>query len=103
MGILWCVNVGCADSSIIVANNSDCLIIDCYDGLTLQKYLPVNKKIKALFITHQHYDHFKGMDYLITNNYLIEYLIYSPYERRHGDSSVEYDEWNEFNSYASYY
>jgi len=105
MGNLWCINVGCADTSIIISDTGHCFMIDCYDGLTFKPYLPINKRIRALFITHQHYDHFKGMGYLIDNGYTVDYLIHSPYERRYGDNSVEYDEWQDFkkliNDFAS--
>jgi len=103
MGNLWCLNVGCADTSIIKTDSDDYFMIDCYDGLSYNPYLPNDKKIKALFITHQHYDHFQGMKYLIDEGYTIEYLIYSPYERRRGDNSVEYEEWQEFSEYANYF
>lgn len=103
MGTLWCVGVGCADTSIVLTDASDCFMIDCYDGLTFNPYLPSDRRIKALFITHQHYDHFRGMKYLIDNGYSLDYLIYSPYKRRRDDNSVEYDEWQEFNGYADYF
>jgi len=102
MSKLICLNVGCADTSIIQVG-SEIIMVDCYDGLTFQPYLPTNKNIKALFVTHQHYDHFQGMKYLIDGDYTIEYLIYSPYERRRDDNSVEYDEWQEFSGYADYF
>ena len=103
MGNLWCINVGCADTSIIISDTGHCFMIDCYDGLTFKPYLPINKRIRALFITHQHYDHFTGIKYLIDNGYSVEFLVYSPYERRYGDNSVEYDEWLEFNRYVDYF
>jgi len=65
--------------------------------------LPSSKQIRGLFITHQHYDHFLGMKYLKDNGYSIECLIYSPYERRYNDSSVQYEEWQEFSSYVNYF
>ena len=101
MAELICLNVGCADTSIIRTDN-EVILIDCYDGLTFKPCLPLNKNITALFITHQHYDHFKGIKYLIDNNYSVEYLIISPYQRRKGDNSVDYDEWQEFESYSKY-
>lgn len=103
MGNLWCLNVGCADTSIITTDGGDCFMIDCYNESVFKGYLPSNKLIKALFITHQHYDHFTGMEYLINNGYSVEYLIYSPYNRRQGDNSVQYDEWQEFNKYADHF
>lgn len=103
MGSLWCLNVGCADTSIINTDTGDFFMIDCYDDSIFKAYLPANMHIKALFITHQHYDHFKGMEYLINEGYIIDYLIYSPYERRYGDNSIEYDEWTDFNNYLAYF
>lgn len=96
---IWC-DVGCSDTSIIVSNG-DTFLIDASNNTSGFSYnLPANKKIKALFITHQHYDHFLGMSHLIDYGYQIEYLICSPYTRRHGDDSVELNEWNEFISLA---
>lgn len=102
MGEIHFLDVGCADMSIIKANNNTYLI-DCYSVEEFKYLLPTNKKIKALFVTHQHYDHFLGMKYLIENDYSIDYLLYSPYERRIRDNSVEYDEWQDFNSYVKHY
>lgn len=99
MGVLYHLEVGCADTSII-KTASETFIIDCYNIDQYTDLLPKDKNIKALFITHQHYDHFLGMNYLKENGYFIKYLIYSPYERRWGDSSVEYDEWQDFNNFV---
>jgi beta-lactamase superfamily II metal-dependent hydrolase len=54
-------------------------------------------------MTHQHSDHYSGLGYLKDEGYTIEYLIYSPYDRRYGDGSVTVEEWNEFNSYRDYF
>jgi beta-lactamase superfamily II metal-dependent hydrolase len=43
------------------------------------------------------------MNYLKDNKYEIEYLIYSPYERRYGDNSVEYQEWQDFQGYTEHF
>jgi beta-lactamase superfamily II metal-dependent hydrolase len=102
MGKLHFLAVGCGDTSII-KTSTETFMIDCYNIDQHTDLLPRNKYIKALFITHQHYDHFLGMEYLKDNNYSIEYLIYSPYDRRSGDNSVEYDEWKQFNNYAEYF
>ena len=103
MGTLFCLNVGCADTTVIKTDKNDYFMIDCYDYLVFKAYLPADKHIKALFITHQHYDHFKGMEDLIENRYTIDYLIYSPYDRRYGDNSVEYDEWQDFNTFSNHF
>lgn len=98
MGKFHFLSVGCADTTIIKSSNSTILIDCCSDIESHKDLLPSNKKLKAVFITHQHYDHFKGLQYLIDQNYDIEFFIYSPYERRYSDNSVEYDEWVSFNN-----
>ena len=40
----------------------------------------------------------RPLKYLKEHGYTVDYLIYSPYDRRYGDTSVTLDEWNEFNS-----
>lgn len=95
MGKLIDLNVGCANCSIIQSDGMT-FLIDCYGIDGHASYLPQDKKIKALFVTHQHYDHFDGMQFLYEKGYSIDCLVYSPYERRHGDNSVELDEWNKF-------
>jgi len=102
MGKTIFLDVGCADTSIMISG-SNYFMVDCYDPASYFQYLPKGKRITGLFITHQHRDHFSGMGYLADNGYSIDYLIYSPYERRRGDNSVEYDEWEEFNSYRHYF
>ena len=96
------LDVGCAVTSIS-ESNGDPLIVDCYSLIDYKHLLPSSKKIKAVFVTHQHYDHFLGLEYLKDNNYSIEYLIHSPYERRYSDNSVEYEEWNSFNSLVTHF
>ena len=90
------LNVGCANTTIIETSNYTILVDCCKRIESYTEFLPKNKKIKAIFITHQHYDHFDGLEYLINNNYEIEYFVYSPYERRYADNSVQYDEWQDF-------
>jgi beta-lactamase superfamily II metal-dependent hydrolase len=96
------LNVGCADTTII-ESKQDIIMIDCYDIESYKTLLPSNKKILAVFITHQHNDHFLGLEYLKTNGYIIERIYYSPYERRWGDNSVTADEWQNFNSLLNYF
>lgn len=102
MGTLYNLQVGCGDTSIIKTDSAT-FLIDCYNIDQHLNLLPRNKIIKALFITHQHYDHFLGMNYLKDNGYTIQYLIYSPYKRRNEDTSIKYDEWKEFNSLVKYF
>ena len=65
--------------------------------------LPGDKRIRGVFVTHQHEDHYSGLRYLKDRGYSIDFLIYSPYERRHNDHSVTIEEWNEFNGYVDYF
>ncbi len=102
MGVIYFLNVGCADTTII-KSNGDTIMIDCHKIEDYKSLLPTSKKIRALFITHQHYDHFLGMEYLKDSSYSIDYLIYSPYERRNNDNSIEYDEWKTFNQFVKYF
>lgn len=102
MGSLHFLDVGCADATIINTDTAT-FLIDCENIEKYNHLLPTSKKIKALFITHQHSDHYSGMKYLRDQKYELEYLIYSPYERRYGDTSVTVEEWNEFNDHQQYF
>lgn len=102
MGNLYNLNVGFGDSSIIISGAST-FLIDCHKIEDNAGLLPFNKRIKAVFITHQHRDHFSGLAYLMQKGYSVDFLIYSPYVRRYNDTSVEYDEWFEFSSYKTYF
>lgn len=97
MGKLHCLDVGCGDASVIVTDSAT-FLIDCHNIEYHAGKLPNSKKIRAVFITHQHRDHYSGLNYLFNNNYSIDYIIYSPYVRRRNDNSVSLEEWNEFNS-----
>lgn len=102
MGKLHHLNVGCADASVI-ATDTATFLIDCHNIENHVECLPANKRLRGVFITHQHHDHFSGLEYLRKNIYSIEFLIYSPYERRHGDNSVTLEEWNEFNDHKAFF
>jgi beta-lactamase superfamily II metal-dependent hydrolase len=102
MGALHFLDVGCADASVIITDTAT-FLIDCQDIGKYRRLLPASMTIKALFLTHQHSDHYSGLEYLRDNGYKIEYLIYSPYERRRGDTSITLDEWNEFNNHREYF
>lgn len=102
MGSLHCLNVGWGDATIITSINGT-FIIDCWKIEDYSTHLPADKKIRGAFITHQHRDHYLGLDYLKRNGYLIDFMIYSPYDRRRGDNSVTIEEWNEFNSLRDHF
>lgn len=87
MGSLHCLNVGCADASVI-KTDSGTFLVDCHNIEEHKTLLPSTKKLRGVFVTHQHRDHYSGLDYLYWQGYSIDCLIYSPYERRYDDSSV---------------
>jgi beta-lactamase superfamily II metal-dependent hydrolase len=102
MGSLHCLNVGCADASIIITNTST-FLVDCQDIGDYSNLLPSNKTLRAVFITHQHGDHYTGLEYLRDEGYAIQNLFYSPYERRYCDNSLTIEEWNEFKDHRDYF
>ncbi len=102
MGKLHHLNVGCADASIIKTSNAT-FLIDCHNIEDHSHLLPSQKNLRGVFITHQHEDHYSGLGYLRDRGYTIDHLIYSPYVRRSGDSSVTLDEWNEFKRFRDYF
>tara|TARA_R110002095_G_scaffold215097_1_gene208494 strand:+ start:469 stop:1236 length:768 start_codon:yes stop_codon:yes gene_type:complete len=102
MGKLHHLNVGCADCSVIQSSTAT-FLIDCHNIDQHTALLPKSKKLRGVFVTHQHYDHYSGLEYLRKNGYSLDYLIYSPYQRRYNDSSVTIDEWNEFKSHKDYF
>lgn len=102
MGKLHHLSVGCADASVIQTATAT-FLIDCYDIDKHAHLLPANKRLRGVFITHQHTDHFAGLSYLRKQGYSIDFLIYSPYERRYDDQSVRYEEWNDFNSHRDFF
>lgn len=95
------LKVGCADTTILCLG-SKIIMIDTYqsddsDKEDIVKRLP-GKKVDLLIITHQHYDHFLELEYLLEKDIDIAEIWGCPYSRRHGDLSVEYDEWNKYKS-----
>ncbi len=102
MGKLYCLDVGCADASIITTSTAT-FLVDCHNIGAYSHLLPASKRLAGVFITHQHEDHYSGLRYLKEAGYSIDYLIYSPYTRRQGDSSVSLDEWREFDSLKQHF
>lgn len=102
MGRLTHLNVGCADCSVITTS-ANTYLIDTHGIESHAHLLPSSKRIRGVFITHQHYDHFDGLRFLKSGGYSIDFLIYSPYERRQNDPSVQYEEWREFQSLKDYF
>ena len=102
MGKLHHLKVGCGDASVIVTD-TDTFLIDCHNIGDFSHLLPATKKLRGVFITHQHADHYSGLQYLKDEGYSIDFLVYSPYSRRRGDNSVTLDEWNEFNGLKDYF
>ena len=98
MGTAYFLNVGYGDASVITTDKG-VILVDCHDIESYSSLLPADKKIHTLFITHQHYDHFDGMEYLLNEGFTVDHLVYSPYVRTPNDTSVDYVEWNIFNSY----
>ena len=100
MGSLHCLNVGCSDATVIMTDSAT-FLVDCHNIGDYSNLLPANKNLRGVFITHQHHDHYSGLNYLWDNGYSIDCLIYSPYERRYADSSVSFEEWSEVRSNRS--
>ena len=102
MGSLHCLNVGCADASVIITDTAT-FLVDCHNIGEYSHLLPSKKRLRGVFITHQHEDHYSGLRYLTEEGFSIDHLIYCPYDRRRGDDSVTLEEWNEFNSFKDHF
>ena len=102
MGQLHCLNVGCADASVIVTPTAT-FLVDCHNISDHSHLLPASKRLRCVFVTHQHADHYSGLGYLKDKAFTIENLVYSPYDRRRGDASVTVEEWNEFAAYRDHF
>lgn len=73
MGSLICLNVGCADASVIISDSAT-FLVDCHNIGDYSQYLPSNKKLRGVFVTHQHSDHYSGLEYLRDEGYEIQHL-----------------------------
>lgn len=102
MGSLHCLNVGCADASVIITDTAT-FLVDCHNIGDYCHLLPSSKRLRGVFITHQHEDHYSGLRYLRDKGFSINHLVYSPYDRRRGDDSVTLEEWDEFNSFKDHF
>src|SRR5467141_2446847 len=94
MGELHCLSVGCADASLI--KTDAIFLVDCHRIDEHSHLLPQSKHLRGVFVTHQHRDHYSGLEFLRRRKFAIDCLIYSPYARRYDDASVTIEEWNEF-------
>ncbi len=101
MGTLHHLKVGCADASLIMTDGS--FLVDCHRIEEHKNLLPTNKQIRGVFVTHQHNDHYSGLEFLRREGYTIDCLIYSPYERRYDDASVTKEEWDEFAGHRDFF
>jgi len=102
VGELYHLNVGFGDASVIIRGSAT-FLVDCNNIEEYAHLLPKDKQIRGILITHQHEDHFSGLEYLKKKNYSVDVLVYSPYKRRYDDDSVTYEEWSSFNSYKEYF
>lgn len=94
------LKVGCADCTVMHLG-SKVVMVDCRQGNPsdgeedILDYIP-NDRVDVLILTHAHYDHFDGIQVLHDNGVDVGEVWESNYERRYGDSSVEYEEWKEY-------
>lgn len=102
MGELHCLSVGFGDATVIITDTAT-FLVDCHNIHWHDECLPKDKNIRGVFITHQHEDHYSGLKYLKDYGYTIDWVIYSPYNRRRGDNSVSIEEWNEFEELRDYF
>jgi beta-lactamase superfamily II metal-dependent hydrolase len=91
------LKVGCADCTVMHLGNK-VVMVDCHQGDSVRGEADIldyirNDKIDVLIITHQHYDHFDGIQVLIDNEIEVVELWECMYDRRYNDGSVDYDEW----------
>ncbi len=68
MGTLYHLNVGCADASVIRTSN-ETFLVDCHNIGDFAYLLPSSKRLTGVFVTHQHIDHYSGLEYLRKQGY----------------------------------
>lgn len=102
MSTIHNLNVGCADANVIITSTAT-FLVDTHGIDSFTHLLPSNKSLRGVFVTHQHSDHYSGLDFLRRNGYSIDCLFHSPYSRRYSDNSVTIDEWNEHKDHIDYF
>lgn len=74
-------------------------MVDCHEedgyGEDIINALP-GSVVDVLILTHQHYDHFDGIEKLINADITVKEIWESPYSRRYNDNSVSYEEWQDY-------
>ena len=94
------LNVGCADTTVLHLGDK-VVMVDCHQGNQddgqedILDFIP-NNHIDVLILTHAHYDHFDGIETLLSANVSVGEIWESNFERRYNDPNVGYDEWNEY-------
>jgi len=73
MGKVHHLDVGCGDATVINTSTAT-FLIDCHNIEQHSNLMPQNKNLRGVFITHQHRDHFSGLNFLKNNNYSIDCL-----------------------------
>ena len=62
-----------SNSYLITFSKDSCVLIDCGDTMELLKYITTEKLVlKGVFLTHTHYDHIYGLNFLTTKHPTID-------------------------------
>ena len=85
---IYVLNVGQADSAIIISPRGNIIIVDAVRPPKILNLLqqigpPINDEIEELVITHPHYDHFSGANKLL-NTYQVKSATLSPFWNKYG-------------------
>jgi competence protein ComEC len=85
---IYVLNVGQADSAIIISPRGNIIIVDAVRPRKLIDLLqqagpPINNEIEELVITHPHRDHFSGANRLL-NSYQVKSATLSPFWNQYG-------------------